>query len=802
MSNDKSSIAAGRYRLQEILGSGGMAVVYSAWDERLEVRRAIKVLNPQVARNAQARLRFETEARTMARLHHPNILTVHDVGVEEGNAYMVMELVGGGCLLDLMERQGGLQASEAIEYTDQVLRALAFAHEKGVVHRDIKPQNILVDDLGLAKVADFGIAQVAGTDHALTMTGSVLGTWAYMAPEVRNDAKQAAAASDIYAVGVMLYVLLSGREPFDLYASNLHEELFRDLPLPFWPVLARAGSYHPQERYASAEQMLLALDELRAQIPTLGDRKAPATAPRPPSASSQERLSADQQPSTRPPQEEAPPAPESDTNPTWALAAGAAAGSDSAPPTFSLDDEPSQGPAAVDEPVSTVGLSDRPGAEGTPTAWVPEPGSGTAAPRPPATQGLTSDFGLAPVPADVQDTPTLEPAAASTGTLDEPASADTLQQPPRRKRSLPLLPVLGLVALVALVVFSVVAALGARVAFKLRQARRAEETAQAALDMLREQRTQPASHDEELLAQAAAQAELAATMAETPRTLGVLALTALYRQPWQDGNAFDGEAFAFSQGQVARALEEGETPEALAARALLSDWGCRLPPAGRLEEHCDPAPEQFQLALDALPMVPDWDWARVELLWRAAGCALARAERVRDEGRIDEAREHFRRASDRCGEAWPLLSASPRLQEEWPARCLTVAGAAADFGALAERGYALLNADLERAGQLGEESLALVVDAALPGCSTLPRDAQGLPRVRRRSGGVDDPATFCAYVGRVTAGCAEQAREALPKDLRTGMVFPGSLDGAALPWVEAFGAAGVLQGRACLLPEG
>ena len=275
MSSDAAPpLANGRYRLLQQLGAGGMAIVYRAYDSRLDVERAIKVLNPRLASSAQIIKRFENEARTMAKLHHPNIVTVHDVGHEGDRAYMVMELVLGGTLMDHLQHFGFMAEREACEAMTLVLQALAVAHDRGVVHRDIKPHNVLVDAKGTPRVTDFGIAHVPSATRSLTRTGAIMGTWAYMAPEQRADSKTVDARADIYGVGATLYYLVTGREPFDLHNTEAHEESFAGVPEALAGFIRKATRYRPSDRFADSRAAAAALLEVSATLPEL-DPDAP-----------------------------------------------------------------------------------------------------------------------------------------------------------------------------------------------------------------------------------------------------------------------------------------------------------------------------------------------------------------------------------------------------------------------------------------------------------------------------------------------------------------------------------------------
>ncbi len=255
-------LANGRYRLLDVLGAGGMATVYAGWDELLQVHRAVKLLHPNMAANESIRRRFLSEARTMASLAHPNVVTVHDFGQEDQRIYIVMEWMGGGSLDDLLDRERTVHPKIVIDYLLPVLDALSAAHARGIVHRDIKPDNVLLTDRGTPKVSDFGIARVADMNRSLTRTGAAMGTWAYMAPEQRTDAKHADHRADIYAIGATLYNMTTGREPLDLYATNLHPELFRAVAEDLAGVIKRSTAYSPADRYQTVDELADALREL------------------------------------------------------------------------------------------------------------------------------------------------------------------------------------------------------------------------------------------------------------------------------------------------------------------------------------------------------------------------------------------------------------------------------------------------------------------------------------------------------------------------------------------------------------
>ncbi|MCB9793863.1 MAG: protein kinase [Alphaproteobacteria bacterium] len=262
-----STLSDGRYSLAEVLGEGGMATVYRAYDERLQVWRALKLLSQELSDDPSLRERFLTEARAMARLSHPHIVAVHDVRPEGSRPFIVMEWVGGGDLEAHVRAHGALPPRQAVEVLVAVLDALEAAHEAGVIHRDIKPQNVLISEKGQPKVADFGVARVAGAAK-LTRTGSSMGTWAYMAPEQRA-AGPIDHRVDIYAVGATLYLVLTGEVPVDLFASGLDASLLEGVPEALRGVVRKACAYRPEDRFGTAEEMQAALLALQAELPPL-----------------------------------------------------------------------------------------------------------------------------------------------------------------------------------------------------------------------------------------------------------------------------------------------------------------------------------------------------------------------------------------------------------------------------------------------------------------------------------------------------------------------------------------------------
>src|ERR671937_210629 len=212
MSTLLGTTLSGRYRLEARIGAGGMSTVYRALDEVLQRQVAIKLMNREVATDSDQLERFRREARAVAQLSHPHIVGVIDAGEDEGRPYIVFEYVEGETLKERIRRMGRLPIDEAIAYAIEIARALGAAHARGIVHRDIKPQNVLVDEEGSAKVTDFGIARSLD-EEGLTADGRVLGTTDYASPE-QALGHDVTGQSDLYSLGVVLYEMLTGEVPF------------------------------------------------------------------------------------------------------------------------------------------------------------------------------------------------------------------------------------------------------------------------------------------------------------------------------------------------------------------------------------------------------------------------------------------------------------------------------------------------------------------------------------------------------------------------------------------------------------
>ncbi|MDP2727382.1 MAG: protein kinase, partial [Dehalococcoidia bacterium] len=202
---------SGRYQLIDVVGKGGMATVYKALDLKLQRTVAVKVIHPGIAADPNFAKHFRTEAQNAATLNHPNILAVYDVGEDHDSQYIVLEFVEGKTLKELLN-DGPLSIDLAVRYAQQLASGLAAAHQQGILHCDIKPQNVLITKDKIAKLADFGISRAVATTGVMT-GGMVLGTLDYLAPE-QVEGKRADQRSDIYALGLVIYEMLSGELPF------------------------------------------------------------------------------------------------------------------------------------------------------------------------------------------------------------------------------------------------------------------------------------------------------------------------------------------------------------------------------------------------------------------------------------------------------------------------------------------------------------------------------------------------------------------------------------------------------------
>src|SRR5512142_1372912 len=255
-----------------------MATVYTALDTRLDRTVALKVMHPGLADDEEFVARFIREAKSAARLSHPNVVSVFDQGRDDGQAFLVMEYVPGRTLRDLLHDRGRLSPAQALEVLDPVLAALAAAHEAGLVHRDVKPENVLLADDGGIKVADFGLARAAAATGATTTRSVLIGTVAYLAPE-QVERGVADPRADVYAAGTMLYELLTGSPPFDgetpmaVAFQHVHAEVpppsqrVPGIPADVDALVATATRRDPDERFPDAGAFLHAVRRVRRTLP-------------------------------------------------------------------------------------------------------------------------------------------------------------------------------------------------------------------------------------------------------------------------------------------------------------------------------------------------------------------------------------------------------------------------------------------------------------------------------------------------------------------------------------------------------
>ena len=254
-----------RYEILKTIGEGGMANVYLAYDTILERNVAVKILRGDLANDEKFVRRFQREALSASSLSHPNIVEVYDVGEDNGVYYIVMEYIDGKHLKQLLKRRGKLTLNEVIDIMLQITDGMACAHDSYIIHRDIKPQNIMILDSGIVKITDFGIAMALNSTQ-LTQTNSVMGSVHYLPPE-QASGKGSTIQSDIYSMGILMYELLSGKLPYrgdnavEIALKHLKEELpsirteCPDLPQAVENVILKACAKNPKNRYPDARSM-------------------------------------------------------------------------------------------------------------------------------------------------------------------------------------------------------------------------------------------------------------------------------------------------------------------------------------------------------------------------------------------------------------------------------------------------------------------------------------------------------------------------------------------------------------------
>ncbi len=280
---EPETLIDGRYRVIARIGSGGMADVYLAQDMLLGRQMAVKVLHHHFSEDHEFVERFRREASSAAALSHPNIVAIFDRGEWNGTYYIAMEYVAGRSLKTIVREQGALEPAAAIDIVVQILRAARSAHRRGVIHRDLKPHNVIIDEEGRARVTDFGIARAGASD--MTLTGSIMGTAQYLSPE-QAQGLAVSAASDLYSIGVILYELLTGVVPFEgetavaiAYKQVAAEPyppstINPSLPPSLDAVVLRALAKDPAQRYADADELIAALEAERRTLPALSGAAA------------------------------------------------------------------------------------------------------------------------------------------------------------------------------------------------------------------------------------------------------------------------------------------------------------------------------------------------------------------------------------------------------------------------------------------------------------------------------------------------------------------------------------------------
>jgi serine/threonine-protein kinase len=278
-------VLADRYELEELVGTGGMSSVFRAHDRLLDRKVALKILHQQYSSDDDYVERFKHEARSVAALSHPNVVTVIDRGEHEDRQFIVFEYVEGENLKRLIERRGPAPVPNALELGIQIARGLAFAHQQGLIHRDVKPQNVLLNGDGRAKVTDFGIARSLNVQHGMTQTGTVLGTSDYIAPE-QAQGQRVDEHSDVYSLGVVMYELLTSEVPFPgenfvaVAMRHINEEppsvrdKRSDVPPRVDGAVRRAMAKRPEDRFPTMDAFCAELEACLAELQAAGTQLA------------------------------------------------------------------------------------------------------------------------------------------------------------------------------------------------------------------------------------------------------------------------------------------------------------------------------------------------------------------------------------------------------------------------------------------------------------------------------------------------------------------------------------------------
>jgi len=279
----------GSCRILQILGMGGMGVIYKAVQEPLNRVVALKVLPPQFSQDRDSSLRFETEAKAVSMLQHQNIVQLYEYGEENGSRYFTMQYIDGESLAARIDQKKPIELERIVDYAKQICRGLRYAHSMGVIHRDIKPGNVLIDKNEVVRLTDFGIAKLI-TQHSITVTGVTVGTPEYMSPE-QAEGQDLTAASDIYSLGILIYEMLTrvppflGSNPIAVAYKQVHEtapppSLGRpDCPKRLELVVLKCLKKDPRERYQQVDELLRDLDTVdiaeRVERPTVSMKRTP-----------------------------------------------------------------------------------------------------------------------------------------------------------------------------------------------------------------------------------------------------------------------------------------------------------------------------------------------------------------------------------------------------------------------------------------------------------------------------------------------------------------------------------------------
>lgn len=270
-------IFADRYKLESILGSGGMADVYLAEDIMLEKYIAIKILKKELINNRESLRYFQNEAEVISHLSHPNIVEVYDVGMAEGHPYIVMEYVEGKTLKEIIREKAPLTSTFSVYVIEGVLSALIHSHKKGIIHRDIKPHNIMINKNGEVKVMDFGIARISEQGNTMTITNDIVGSVHYLSPEQASGA-EITQLSDVYSCGIVFYEMLTGKLPYDgqnpvsVAVNHIQgglippKDIVADIPQEVENIVLKATMRDPKKRFKSALEMSIYVEKVRVLI--------------------------------------------------------------------------------------------------------------------------------------------------------------------------------------------------------------------------------------------------------------------------------------------------------------------------------------------------------------------------------------------------------------------------------------------------------------------------------------------------------------------------------------------------------